>query len=116
MPPSIACRELHSWVRLETKRCEARKRRLQLARPHIDPDDVAQLDARIGRQLDLPAEAAFRGLGGNLGALTGDIVFPAVIGAAQPVLLVAPEPERYAAVRAKLVDHAHAPLGLAKRH
>jgi hypothetical protein len=38
-----------------------------------------------------------------------------VIGAAEPVLLVAAEPERYAAVGAKLVDHAHAPLGVAKR-
>src|SRR6516165_2600408 len=90
-------------------------RRLELRRTHIDPDDVAQLDARIGRQLDLPAEAARLGLGGNLGALTGDVVFPAVIGAAQPVLLVASEPERYAAVGAELVDHAHAPLRVAKR-
>src|SRR5499427_2303230 len=94
---------------------ESRKRRLELRRTHIDPDNVAQLDARIGRQLDLPAESARLGLGGNLGALTGDVVFPAVIGAAQPVLLVAAEPERYAAVGAELVDHAHAPLRVAKR-
>src|SRR5512132_1867328 len=94
---------------------EARKRRLELRPAHIDPDDVAQLDARVGRQLDLSAKAARLGFGGDLGALTRDVVFPAVIGAAQSILLVASEPERYAAMGAELVDHPHAPLRVAKR-
>ena len=93
---------------------EGRQRRLELRRPHIDPDDVAQLDAGIGRQLDLPAEPARLGLGGDLGALSADVVFPAMIGAAQPVLLVASEPERHAAVGAEFVDHADAPLRVAE--
>ena len=39
-----------------------------------------------------------------------DVVFPAVIGAAQAVLLVAAEPQRHAAVGAELVDQAVAAL------
>src|SRR3954464_13544803 len=94
---------------------ESRQRRLVFGGPHIDPDDVTQLDARIGRQLDLLAEPARLRLGRHLGALPGHVVLPAVIGAAQPVLLVAPEPERHPAVGTELVDHAHAALGVAKR-
>src|SRR5437588_2433669 len=92
-----------------------RQRRLPLGRAHIGPQYIAALDQRIGRELDLLAEAAFRGLRGNLDALAGPVVFPAVIGAAQPVLLIAADPQRGAAMRAELVDQRVAPLRVAPR-
>ena len=49
----------------------------------------AALHQRIGLELDLLAEAALARLGGNIDALAGHVVFPAVIGAAQAGLLVA---------------------------
>src|ERR1700685_2100773 len=94
---------------------EIRRRRFLRPRAHIDPDHVAHLGARIRRELDLAAEAAFGWLGWHLDALAGDVVFPAVIGAAQPVLLVAAEPQRHAAMGAELVHHAAAAKGVGKR-
>ena len=64
-----------------------RQRRLLLRRAHVGPQHAAALDQRIGLQLDLLAEAAFRRLRRHLDALAGDVVFPAVIGAAQAVVL-----------------------------
>ena len=93
-----------------------RQRRLVLLGPHIGPQHAAALDQRIGRELDLPGEAAFLGLGGNLDALPGEIELPAVIGAAQAAFLVAPEPQRHAAMGAELVDQPIAPQAVAKRH
>ena len=63
-----------------------RQRRLLVGRPHIGPQHRAALHQRVGLELDLLAEAAFARLGGNVDALAGDVVFPAVIGAAQPGL------------------------------
>ena len=94
---------------------ELRQRRLQLGRPHVGPEDPAALDQRIGLQLDLLAEAALGRLRRHLDALAGVVVFPAVIGAAQPVVLVAPEPQRHAAMRAELVGQREAALGVAPR-
>src|SRR5438067_13091518 len=93
---------------------ECRQRRLALARTHMDPDDIAQFHARIRGELDLAAEAACLRLGGNLDALARYVVFPAVIGAAQPVLFVAAEPERHATMRTELVDDADAPPAVAE--
>ena len=67
MPPSIACSQLHSCSRFDTKRLlrrhhgefPFRQRRLLLGRAHIGPQHAAALDQRIGRELDLLAEAAF---------------------------------------------------------
>ncbi len=84
---------------------------VELAYTHLDVyKRQAQFDAGVRRELDLAAEAALDRLRGHLDALAGDVVFPAVIGAAQPILLVASEPERHAAMGAELVDHADAPL------
>ena len=80
-----------------------RQRRLLLGRTHVGPQHAAALDQRIGLQLDLLAEAALARLRRHLDALAGVVVLPAVIGAAQPVVLVAPEPQRDAAVGAELV-------------
>jgi hypothetical protein len=45
---------------------------------------------------------------------TGDVELPAVIDAAQAALLVAPEIERHAAMRAELLDQPDAALGVAE--
>ena len=92
---------------------ELRQRRLQFRRPHVGPQNPAALDQRIGLQLDLAAEAAFGRLRRHLDALAGVVVFPAVIGAAQPVVLVAAEPQRHAAMRAELVGQREPALRVA---
>src|SRR5439155_16635571 len=46
-------------------------------------------------------------------ALPGDVVFPAVIRAAQAAVLVAAEPERHAAMRAELLHQADAAFAVA---
>ena len=76
----------------------------------MGPQDVADLDQRIVLELDLGAEAALLRLGRNFDALAGVVVFPAVIGAADPAFLIPAEPKRYATVGTKLVDQAIAPL------
>src|SRR5262249_29259019 len=81
---------------------------------HIGPDHAAFLEARIGLELDLLAEAAFGRLRRHVDALPGHVVFPAVIGTAQPFLLVAAEPQRYAAGRAELVHQAQPPWCVAE--
>ena len=91
------------------------RRLLARAAPYRSTAPPPRFDQRVGFQLDLLAEAALDRLGRHLDALAGDIVFPAMIGAAQAGLLVAAEPERNAAMRAELVDQAVAPLGVAER-
>ena len=94
---------------------EAGEFRLVRGFSHVGPQDAAALDQRIGCQLDALAVAALDRLGRDFDTLSGDVVFPAMIGAAQPVLLVAAEPERDAAMGAELVDQAVAPLRVAER-
>ena len=93
---------------------EARRGGLQFRRPHIGPDDAATLEAGIGFELDPAAHPGFFGLGGQVGALAVHVVFPTVIGAAQPALLVPPEPERDAAMGAELVDQPDPVLAVAE--
>src|SRR5690349_12039870 len=89
-------------------------RRLHARRAHIRPDDSGLLDARVGFQLDVLAEAAFFRLRGQVNALPGHVVFPPMIRAAQSTLLVLPKPERDAAMRAELVHQADAALAVAE--
>ena len=91
-----------------------RLRRLLVRRPHIGPDHAALFDHGIGIQLDLLGIAAFRRLRRHVDALAGHVVFPAVVGAAQPAFLVAAEPQRYAAMRAEFVDEAELALAVAE--
>ena len=91
-----------------------RQRRLLLRRAHIGPQHRPALHQRIGLELDLLAEAGLSRLGGNLDALAGRVVFPAMVGAAQAVLLVAAEPQRDTAMGAELVDQAVVPVGVAE--
>ncbi len=90
-----------------------RRWRLQFRRSHIGPQHVAAFRQRIGLELDLLAEAAFRGLRGHLDALPGHIILPAMIGAAQAIFLIAADPKRGAAMGAELVDQRIAPRGIA---
>src|SRR5207302_11446130 len=85
-----------------------------LGRPHVGPQHAAALDQRVALQLHALAKPRVVGLRGNLDALAGDVVLPAVVGAAQPAFLVAPEPERYAAVRAEFIDQPEPVLRIAK--
>ena len=49
-----------------------------------------------------------------LDALSGNVEFPAVIGAAQSAFLIASKPQRCAAVRAKFIDQAITPIAVAE--
>ena len=51
-----------------------------------------------------------------LGALTCDVVLPAVVGAAQPAFFVSAKPERYAAMGTELIHQTQAALRVAKRN
>jgi len=90
---------------------ELGRRRLLLRRPQVRPQDVAALDAWIRLELHLAGEARHRG---QLDALPGDVVLPAVVRAADAALLVAPEEKRCAAMRAEFADQPRASLRVAK--
>ena len=77
-----------------------RRRRPMLDRPHIAPDNAAALQARVGIKLDALAGAFLLALGRNIDALSGDIVFSAMVGATQAPGFIAAKPQRHAAVRA----------------
>src|SRR6202171_1474159 len=123
MPPSMACSQLDSCSRLETKVCSGRTMANShsgrggrfVGGAHIGPQHLAALHQRVRGELDLLAEAAFGRLRGHLHALAVHVVFPAVIGAAQPALLVAAEPQRDAAMGAEFVDQAVFAVGIAER-
>ena len=85
-----------------------------LGRPHVGPHEAAGLARRIGLVLDLGREAAFRRLRRHLDHVAFDVELPAVIEAAQPAFLVAADHQRGAPVRAILVEHAEAAVGVAK--
>src|SRR5437660_5063884 len=92
-----------------------RWRRPVVRRSQVGPEHAAALDQRVALQLHALAELRVIQLGWDLDALAGHVVLPAVIRTAQPVLLVAAEPERYAAMRAELVDESQPVLRVAER-
>jgi hypothetical protein len=118
----MACSQLHSCTAarhvallgLDRGELPLGQGRLLLGRAHVHPDHAAALAERIGLELDLLAEAALRGFRGHLNALAVHVVLPAVVRAADAVLLVAAEVERHATVRAELVDEAQLPGGVAE--
>src|SRR5262249_60230874 len=73
------------------------------------------LDALIGLELDLLAEARLDRLRRHVDALAGHVVFPAVIGATQAVIFVAAEPQRHPAVGAEFVHQADVARRIAER-
>src|SRR5262249_15894910 len=93
---------------------QRRRRWLHGGWTHVSPHDSGFLDAGVRLQLDVLAKAALFGLGRQVDALPGHVIFPAVIGAAQAAFLILAEPERDAAMCAKLVDQADAPFTITK--
>ena len=91
-----------------------RQRRLLVGRAHIGPQHRTALHQRIGLELDLLAEAALARLRGDVDALAGHVVFPAMVRTAQAGLFVAAEPERHAAMGAELVDQSIPALAVAE--
>ena len=83
-----------------------------LSRPHKGPHDAAQLEGRVVLDVDLVGEAVFAGLVHLIDTVAVNVVFPAVVDAAQAALFVPAEPQRDAAVRAELVEQADPPLGV----
>src|SRR5437667_194173 len=75
-------------------------RRLELRRPHVGPDEAAQLDRGIRRLADLVLEGELLRLVHHVHATAADVELPAVIDAPQPTLLVAAEEQRGASMRA----------------
>ena len=65
--------------------------------------------------MDVLLELVLRRLVQLIEAIAFDVELPAVIDAAQPAFLVAPEKQRHAAVRAEFVDEADAAVAVAER-
>jgi hypothetical protein len=94
---------------------ERRQRRDLCLRPHVDPDDARALDCLIGLGFHLMLEILVRRHARHVDTVASDVVFPAVIDAADAAFLVASEEQRGAAVRTTVVHHADAALCVAKR-
>src|SRR5579862_4703608 len=93
---------------------EIGQRRLFFGRPHIGHDDAVTLDAGIGDLLYLFLELRLRRLVRHVDAIAVDVVFPAVIPAAQAAVAVLAEMQRRAAMGAMLAEQADAALTVAK--
>jgi len=93
---------------------EFRSRRHALGRSEIGPHNPAKLDRRIGGDVDLMLKLVLLRLVQLVDAGAGDIELPAVVDAAQPAFLVAPEEQRGAAVRTILVQKPDAALRVTK--
>src|ERR1700752_1787705 len=85
-----------------------------LGRPEIGPHDPAELDRRIGGDVDLVAKLVLFGLVELVDASAGDIELPAVVRAAQPAFLVAAKKQRGAAVWTIFVQYPDAARCVAK--
>ena len=88
---------------------ELRHRLHLLLRAHVRPEDAAALPDGVGLQPDLVPEVAVGRLGRHVDAPAVDVELPAVVGAAEAVLLVAPEEEVGVAVGAEAVDEPDLP-------
>src|SRR5262249_44370774 len=75
-------------------RLQVRQGRRRLTWPHVRPDDVIALDARIRARPDLRLEVALGWLVRHVDARAFAIEFPAVIHAPEAFSLVATEEER----------------------
>ena len=93
---------------------ELRRRRRMLLRPHVSPDDAAQLHGGVGGGGHLGREVAVGGFVHHVGALAVDVEFPAVIHAAQAAFLVASQPQRRQPVGTQFFQQADASVGVAE--
>ena len=123
MSPSRFCSQLQSrWVRtilassrIAHGRLDLRERRRDLARPHVDVDQPGPLQRPIGLRPHPLGKPMARRQVRLVQAIAVDVELPAVIAAADAVLLVAAEEERRAAVRAAMVHDADATRAVAER-
>ena len=93
---------------------EAGKQRLGARRAHIDENEPAIFRHRVGGLPHIHCLAELLGLARHVDALALRIVEPAVIAAAQSLLLDAAPFERRAAMRAMRVEGADPPLLVAE--
>src|SRR5207248_9162329 len=114
---ALALREddLHLAFRQQRRldRRQGRGRFLPLA--HIDPDEAVALGGLVGLRLDMPLEIGIAGNVRRIDAIAVGVVFPAVINAANTVLLVAPQKERGTAMRAFMVHDPDPARTIAER-
>src|SRR5437763_16415423 len=82
------------------------RRRHLVGRAEIGPDETAELDRRIGRDVNVLLELMLRRLVELIDAIAFDVKFPAVIDASEPAFLVAAEPQRHAATPPEFLDQA----------
>jgi hypothetical protein len=109
-----AHRRKHVRGRVEPHELEVGKGR-RIAGSEVHPHDPGRLVHRIVVQADLRAETVvIEGLGRDLDAAAGDVVFPTVEDTAQGVFLIAGERQRDPAVWAGLVEEADAAVGRTK--
>ena len=91
-----------------TRELERGLRGRLLLRPHVGPDDAADLHRGVRRDTHLAAEVILFGLVRHVHARAIHVELPAVVDAADAVLLVPAQPERRKAVGAPLAHQAYA--------
>src|SRR5262249_2180345 len=97
-------------------RLETRQRGRRRALAHIGPDQAVALEHLVALGLDLLRKGVVRRHVRHVEAIAVDVELPAVIGAAQPLVLVAAEEQRGAAVRAAVIEDADPAGAVAKGH
>src|SRR6516225_7317339 len=105
-----------SLARRHMQPFEIGQRRRILLRSHEGPDHAAALLAWIGKLADAVLETALRRLVRSVQASARAIEFPAVIDAAQSVLLVAPEEQRRSTMGAMIAEQPDLARAVAKRN
>src|SRR5579864_7530247 len=100
--------QLHAALRSEEAFEMRQIPRRAVAVAHIDPDHAVMLFRQIGLGFDLVEKLLAGGDVELVDAIAVDVVFPAVIDAANAVLFVAAIEERSAAMRAALIHDADA--------
>ena len=95
---------VEALIVVDVQELELGNRGRRVLRPHVRPDHVVALDARIGHGAHLRLERALLGLARHVDARALAVELPAVVHAADPFALVAPEEERGAAMRAVVLD------------
>src|SRR5205823_2428632 len=115
-PIALALREDDVDLTLRQQgRLDLRQRRRFLALAHIDIDQAVALGDPIRLRLDVALEIRVVGDVRRIDAIALRVELPAVIEAAQAVLLVAPQKQRGAAVRTFVVHDPDPTRGVAER-
>ena len=89
--------------------------RLEVGRAHVGPDNAATLLAGVGGDAHLVLEVALGGLGRHVDAVAVHVELPAVVDAAEAVLLVPAEEEAGPPVGAEVVEQANVAVGVTER-